>query len=295
VICLSAACTVSASSTGSCSERSHLSPLTPNRSEHGGLPSSWRISTACTSPLQRVRERTSCSRRDSRRRDTRQRLSGIHTASSPPCQSSLASARASSLSVFVRACAIPVSSGETTITFCTCGSRIRATSHEPPETSIATRSVGSRLAPSTSSASGVVFTRPTDRTTPSSQIASSQKSRCRSTPTARPTHLHPGGTCCTTDHLPWQRIGRTSGQTTTTDTCSRHNPSKSQGLPNAKPALAAHRPKRPAQLRSPKKAPVPDHPTVRTGPDGAFDPRIFMLRGAGVRRRAIGPASLLHR
>jgi hypothetical protein len=114
----------------------------------------------------------------------------------------LASARASSLSVFVRARAIPVSSGETTITFCTCPSRIRATSHEPPETSIATRSVGSRLAPNTSSASGVVFTRPAEQTTPSSQIAISQKSRCRSRPTARPSYPYTCGTCCTTDHLP---------------------------------------------------------------------------------------------
>jgi hypothetical protein len=31
---------------------------------------------------------------------------------------------------------------------------------------------------------------------------SHRNSRCRSTPTARPSHLHPGGTCCTTDHFP---------------------------------------------------------------------------------------------
>src|SRR5687768_10770648 len=32
-----------------------------------------------------------------------------------------------------------------------------------------------------------------------------------------------------------------------------------------KPALEAHRPKRPARLRSPRKPPVPDRPTVRAG------------------------------
>jgi hypothetical protein len=197
-ICRNADCTVSASLIGSSRERSHLRPLTPNRSEHGGLPCSRRIRTACTSFLVRDRERTSCSRRASRRRNTRQRSSGIHTASSSPRQSSLASARASSLSVLVRACAIPVSSGETTITLCTCGSSSRATSHAPPETSSATRSVESRLAANASSASGVTLTRPAERTTPSSQIAISQKSRCRSRPIPRPTHLNN----CDTSHLP---------------------------------------------------------------------------------------------
>jgi uncharacterized protein DUF6444 len=34
------------------------------------------------------------------------------------------------------------------------------------------------------------------------------------------------------------------------------------------PGLEAHRQKRPTRLRSPKKAPVPDHPTLRPEPDG---------------------------
>jgi hypothetical protein len=68
-------------------------------------------------------------------------------------------------------------------------------------------------------------------------------------------------------------------------TCSRHNPGKSQGRPNENPALAAHRPKRPAQLRSPNKAPVPDHPTVRTGPDGALEPNFHATRSGRVRGR----------
>ena len=67
------------------------------------------------------------------------------------------------------------------------------------------------------------------------------------------THLHPAGTCCTTDHLPLLADRRTRGRTTTTDTCSQHNPGKSQGRPKDKPALEAHRPKRPARLRSPRR------------------------------------------
>ena len=113
----------------------------------------------------------------SRRRSTRQRSSGIHTDSSSPFHNSLASARASSRSVFARACTIPVSSGLTTITRSTCGSRIRATSHALPVTSNATRSDGSRLSASALIASGVLGTRPAERTTPSSQIAITQKSR----------------------------------------------------------------------------------------------------------------------
>ena len=66
-----------------------------------------------------------------------------------------------------------------------------------------------------------------------------------------------------------ERGGRTSGTTTQTDTCSQHNPGKSQGRPNEKPGLKAHRANRPTRLRSPNKAPVPDHPTLRPDPDGA--------------------------
>jgi hypothetical protein len=52
-----------------------------------------------------------------------------------------------------------VSSGDTTIIFCGCGSRIRATFHAPPVTSNATRSVGIRLPASTLNASCVVLPR----------------------------------------------------------------------------------------------------------------------------------------
>jgi hypothetical protein len=109
--------------------------------------------------------------------------------------------RESSLSVFARACAIPVSSGETTTTRWQRPSNRRATSHAPLETSITTRSVGSRLSANDSIPSGVIATRPAERVTPSSQIATSQKSRCRSRPIARPVHLHTGCAFATTRHL----------------------------------------------------------------------------------------------
>src|SRR5437764_1952595 len=183
------ASTDSRSSNGSSRVASHWRPLTPNRSEHGGLACSRRCRHAWISFLARERERTSCSRRASRRRRIRQRSSGIHTASSSPRHSKLANARASSLSVFARALVIPVSSGETTTTRLTCGSRIRATSQQLPVTSNATRSDVNRLSASDRTPSGVAGTLPADRTSPSSQIATSQKSRCTSKPIARPTHL----------------------------------------------------------------------------------------------------------
>src|SRR5689334_17981331 len=76
------------------------------------------------------------------------------------------------------------------------------------------------------------------------------------------------------------RSGRTSGTTTQTDTCSRHNPDKSQGRPNEKPGLKAHRANRPTRLRSPNKAPVPDRSTLRPDPDRAFTEHFHAARCA---------------
>jgi hypothetical protein len=58
--------TDSRSSTGSSRPASHWRPLTPNRSEQGGLPCRRRCRTALISFLARVSECTSCSRRASR-------------------------------------------------------------------------------------------------------------------------------------------------------------------------------------------------------------------------------------
>ena len=95
--------TVSRSSSASPSAPSHLRPLTPNRSLTGTRPTSRRISAAWISFFARERALTSWPRRDRRRRITQVARSGIHTASSDPAASSLASVRASSRSVFARA------------------------------------------------------------------------------------------------------------------------------------------------------------------------------------------------
>ena len=84
---------------------------------------------------------------------------------------------------------MPVSSGLATTSRRTCGSTILAISQAPPVTSSATRSSRSRLPANSSRASGDVSIRPAERTAPASQIATSQKSRCRSNPIALPTDL----------------------------------------------------------------------------------------------------------
>ena len=68
--------------------------------------------------------------------------------------------------------------------FFTCGSSILPISRELPVTSSATRSVGRRLSARVLIPSGVLGTRPADRTLPSSQIATTKKSRCTSRPIA---------------------------------------------------------------------------------------------------------------
>jgi hypothetical protein len=187
--------------------------------------------------------------------------------------------RASSLSVFARALEIPVSSGLTTITRSTNGSRIRATSQQLAVTSNATRSVGNRLSASILKPSGVLGTRPAERTFPSSQIATTQKSRCTSRPIARPTHLtnaiaHLHNTVVDTDRRENQREKRHRPIRART-----LNPGKSQGRPNDKHGLEAHRRKRPTRLRSPKKAPVPDHRTVGPDPDGPSEKHFHAAMG----------------
>jgi hypothetical protein len=102
---------------------------------------------ARTSFLDRERERTSCSRRASRRRKNSAALIGHPHRLKLTAHKSSANARASSLSVFALALAIPVSSGETTTTRSTCGSRIRATSRQLPVTSSAAWSVGKNSRP----------------------------------------------------------------------------------------------------------------------------------------------------
>src|SRR5437764_11534177 len=84
---------------------------------------------------------------------------------------------------------MPVSSGLTTTTRWTRGSRILVTSQQPPVTSNATRSERTRLSANAAIPWEVAGTRPAELITPSSHTATSQKSRCTSRPIARPTHL----------------------------------------------------------------------------------------------------------
>ena len=268
------ASTDSRSSNGSSSPASHWRPLTPNRSEHGGLPCSRRCRHAWISFLTRLRECTSCSRRASRRRRIRQRSSGIHTASSSPRHNRLANARASSLSVFARALAIPVSSGETTTTRFTCGSRILATSQQLPVTSNATRSDATRLSASELTPSGVAGTRPAERTSPSSQIATSQKSRCTSRPIARPTHLGHS-------HLSPPQLELTMRENQRDNDTDRYELA-------AQSRQVAGAAERKARARSPsiktaypsafsQEAPVPDHRNLRPRPGQSLQEAVSCL------------------
>jgi hypothetical protein len=174
--------TVSRSSSGSSSSSSQRRPSRPNRSATFGFAIRRRTSVAWTSFFARVRARTSCARRPSLRRSARVASSGSHKPSSEPEANSFASARASSRSVFARAWRMPVSLGLTTSTLATCGSMMRAISQAFPVTSSATRSLLPRLCANSSSRSGVVSIRPAERSSPSSEIATSQKSRCTSSP-----------------------------------------------------------------------------------------------------------------
>jgi hypothetical protein len=108
---------------------------------------------------------------------------------------------------------------------------------------------------------------------------------------------HPGRsrdrpTSPTTSSPPTTRLtrsGRTSGTTTQTDTSSRLNPGKSQGRPNEKHGLKAHRANRPTRLRSPTKAPVPDRSTLRPDPDRASNEHFHAAKSDSV-GRAFFPA-----
>jgi hypothetical protein len=139
-----------------------------------------RIRIACTRFFSRVRCRTSCARREIRRRRTPVCSSGVHTSGRNPAASSLASVRASSLSVFADRVAFLTAFGLASTTRSTWGATIRAIATAFPVASSATRSSAARLRANSSSLAGLVSTRPARRTRPSSAIATSQKSRCTS-------------------------------------------------------------------------------------------------------------------
>ena len=158
------------------------------------------------------------SRRPSRRRNTRQRSSGIHTDSSSPDHNNCASVRASSRSVFARARVMPVTSGLTTTTRSTCGSRIRAISQQLPVTSNATRSDRTRFAASVKP-SAVLGTRPALRCRPGRPHRSRPRrshGEHQGQSLGQPTSQKPSSP----PNMWWTLSARTSGTTTHTDTCS---------------------------------------------------------------------------
>ncbi len=151
------------------------------------------------------------------------------------------------------------------ITRFTCGSRIRATSQQLPVTSNATRSVRQQAVRQHRAGPQVLHgTRPAERTFPSSQIATTQKSRCTSRPIARPTHLGNG-----TSHLPStvdSAVGEPAGQ--------RHRPirARSSIQANRRGGRTKSTGSKPIDQNGlpdcvlPNKAPVLDDPEPRTGP-----------------------------
>ena len=165
---------------------------------------------------------------------------------------------------------------------------MRATSHAPPETSSATRSVASKLAANASSASGVMLTRPAARTTPSSQIATSQKSRCKSRPIARPVHLRNGCTCCTTITSLTSRRRREKQRANDTDRYVLAAQSgRVAGAATEKHGLAAHRPKRPAVCVLPE-GPCPGSPDRTHGAGQSLQAPDFHAPRTGCRAAPLG-------
>ena len=169
----------------------------------------------------------------------------------------LARVRESSLSVFARAPLIPVSSGLTTITRSTHGSRIRATSQQLPVTPNATRSVGSKLSASILSPSGVLGTRPPEPSLPI--LADRHHTELtvhieadRSTYPSRQRHCFTSTRWCLTQG------GRTSGKNDTDRyELNRSIQASRRGGQKDKPGLEAHRRKRPTRPRSPNEGPCP--------------------------------------
>ena len=225
-------------------------PLDAEQVRHRRAPTSRRTSTAWISFFARERARTSCSRRASRRRNTRVCSSGDHTASSSPAASSRASARASSRSVFARAWRIPVSAGLTTTTRATCGSMIRAISHALPVTSNATRSAGARLArttraPPASSRSDPQNAARRPRRSRPRRNRGARRARSPFRPLSPPSLLH----------------SRNEPENQRANDKDRYvlaaHPGKSQGRPPSKHELEAHRPQTACPTAFSQKAPVP--------------------------------------
>ena len=262
-----AASTVSRSSTGSSSSRSHRRPLTPNRSEHGGLPFRRRMQHRVDLVLRaRPRAHQLLTAREPAAHHPAALVGHPHRVQLPRPQQPRQRARVEPVGLRARL-RIPVSSGLTTTTRSHVRledprdlPRSRPSPPTPPDPA-RTRLSREQLKPSGVSR----HPRPPTAPRPSSQIATSQKSRCTSNPIALPTHL-------LTPSPPSRRrtAGEPAGQRqrpirarSTIQASRRGGRTKS---PGSKPIVA----NRPTRLRSPNKAPVPDHPTLRPDPDRAF-------------------------
>ena len=122
-------------------------------------------------------------------------------------------------------------------------------------------------------------TRPADRTSPSSQIATTQKSRCTSRPIARPTHL--GNATSHLHNAVDSAAGEPAGQ--------RHRPIRARSSIQA--SRRGGRTKSPGSKPIdqnglpvcvlPTKAPVPDRPTLRPDPDRASTSSFMPRKAAG--------------
>src|SRR3954447_2341906 len=137
---------------------------------------------------------------------------------------------------------------------------IRAISHALPVTSNATRSSAVRLCAKISNTSGRVAIRPAERTLPSSAIATSQKSRCTSSPIALTI-------------APFIDNTDDSGEPWANDTdgsALAAQPGQSQGRPPNCRALTPIVESGLPTLRSPEGRLEPSSRTVIRDPDGAL-------------------------
>jgi hypothetical protein len=121
----------------------------------------------------------------------------------------------------------------------------------------ATRSSEPRLWANSRSCSGLVWILPAERTTPSSAIATSQKSRCTSNPIALPSVL-------TSPSSPSLKSRETQGQTTTTDTkrTGQVAGAATETSPGSKPIVQNGLPNHVLP-----EGPYPGRATVRPAPD----------------------------
>ena len=213
----------------------------PNRSATFGFAISRRISTAWTSFLARVRARTSCARRASRRRMARVRSSGSpdpveRARGQEPCQR--AGVEPVGLRPGLADAGVRRADDEHPAT---CGSMMRAISQALPVTSSATRSsraeapreqlerLGRRLDPA-GRAQLAVF-----------EIATSQKSRWTSSPML-------------SSHPPFVAVGRENRWANDIDGFAlAAQPGKSQGRPPKSRARSPSRRNGLPSLRSPRR------------------------------------------